>query len=62
MGYFYIAYATAVVLQTISSTSASESKYEDLVHNLTVYSKQLKMPPTLKCRLLLYYENKFQKR
>lgn len=61
-GFFFMAYMTANVLQLVSSTSASESKYEQLVHTLMEFSKKKKLTPMLKFRLLLYYENRFQKK
>lgn len=62
LGFGYTLFMTAVVLQMVSSTSASESKYEELVHNLHEYAIRKKMPHMLRLRLLLYYENRFQKR
>lgn len=62
IGFFFNIYIEANILQLVSSTSASESKYEQLVHTLLQFSKNKKLPQALKLRLLLYYENRFQKK
>lgn len=60
-GIVYFAYITAVVFELLSSASVSESKYEEIMSQLREYMISKKLPTALCHRMLMYYENKFQK-
>lgn len=61
LGYFFLAFSTAYVLQTRNSSAASECKYEELLQSLMIFCQRKKLPYELRERLILYYEYKFQK-
>lgn len=60
-GIFYSAYVIVVILEMVKSSHASETKYEELVNQLAEYMHKKKLPPHIRERLFLYYENRFQK-
>lgn len=62
IGMAYIAYMIALVFEMVSCTRASESKYEDIVHQLNEYMRNKQLPHDLRKRLLLYYKHRFNMR
>lgn len=60
-GLINFAYIAAVIFQILSLTNVSELKYDDIMAQLHSYSIHKKLPSTLRHRLILYFENKFQK-
>lgn len=60
-GVMYFSYMVVVVLEMVSSANASESRYEEIMSQLKEYMASKKLSPTLRRRLMMYYENRFQK-
>lgn len=60
IGFAYMCTVTAYILQLISSAGASASKYEELLFSLSVYFEQKKLPLSLKQRMILYYEHRYE--
>lgn len=61
MGFIYYAYLVVMVFEVTGSANASESKYEEIMYQLKEYMRTKKLPIGLRKRLVLFYENKFQK-
>ncbi|KAL3267090.1 hypothetical protein HHI36_011230 [Cryptolaemus montrouzieri] len=61
-GYIYSNYAMAKVLELFGSVNISESKYEELIYQVSEYVRSKHLSENLRKRLILYYEYKFQKR
>lgn len=62
VGFTYCMYAMAKVLELFGSVNISESKYEELIHQVAEYVRSKNISDTLKKRLITYYEYKFQKK
>lgn len=62
LGHCYLGYVIAVVFEVIGSTRASESKYEEIIHQLNEYMSNKQLPHDLRKRLLLYYKSRFHMR
>lgn len=62
VGFIYCKYAMAKVLELFGSVNISESKYEELIHQVTEYVRSKNISEVMKKRLITYYEYKFQKK
>lgn len=60
-GLFFFSFILSVTLRIVKSANASESKYDELINQLNEYMRNKNFPTLLRSRLLLYYENRFQK-
>lgn len=62
IGMAYIGYMIVVIFEIFSCTHASESKYEEIIHQLNEYMRNKQLPHELRTRLLLHYKNRFHMR
>lgn len=62
LGMGYIAYMIAMIFEIFGCAHASESKYEEIVHQLDEYMRNKQLPHELRKRLVLYYRNRFHMR
>lgn len=60
-GMMYFMYIAALVFQVFNSVNVSENKFQEIMYQLHEYCLSKQLPSTLKHRMLMYYENKFQK-
>lgn len=60
-GVIFFGYVVIVVLEITASSNASETKYEEIMYQLHEYMVTKKLSASLRNRLIIYYENKFQK-
>lgn len=49
-----------MLLQIVDDRKASESKYEQIVNQLSAYARQKQLPGFMKRRLLDYYHYRFK--
>lgn len=62
LGMGYIGYMIAMIFEIFGCARASESKYEDIIHQLDEYMRNKQLPHELRKRLMLYYKNRFHMR
>ncbi|KAK4885929.1 hypothetical protein RN001_002200 [Aquatica leii] len=60
-GHFYKTYIAAVVLQLFMTTTASTIKYREVLNQLDTYCSKNKLSPSIRRRLTLFYEHRFNK-
>lgn len=60
-GITYFSYIVVVIFEILGSTNASESKYEEIVSQMHEYMVTKKLSSHLRKRMIMYYENRFQK-
>lgn len=49
-----------MLLQIVADRKASESKFEQIVNQLSAYARQKQLPAYMKHRLLAYYHYRFR--
>ncbi|KAK5647175.1 hypothetical protein RI129_002067 [Pyrocoelia pectoralis] len=62
VGYFFLAYLPARIFLIVKATYASQSKYEELLHEFVEYGNKKGVPVKMKNRVFEYLEHTYQKR
>ncbi|OXU25307.1 hypothetical protein TSAR_002133 [Trichomalopsis sarcophagae] len=60
LGRLFESYIIIMLLQIVADRKASESKYEQIVNQLSAYARQKQLPAFMKRRLLAYYHYRFR--
>ncbi|XP_031338584.1 potassium/sodium hyperpolarization-activated cyclic nucleotide-gated channel 2-like [Photinus pyralis] len=62
IGFFLVAFITARIFLIVKTSYASETEYEDLLHQFLEYGNRKKMPVKMKNRMIQCLEHNYQKR
>ncbi|XP_058793323.1 potassium/sodium hyperpolarization-activated cyclic nucleotide-gated channel 1-like [Phymastichus coffea] len=60
LGRLFESYITIMLMQIVADRKSSESKYEQIVNQLSAYARQKQLPAYMKQRLWAYYHYRFR--
>ncbi|XP_043274075.1 potassium/sodium hyperpolarization-activated cyclic nucleotide-gated channel 4-like [Venturia canescens] len=60
LGRIFEAYVIGMFLQIRAVSKAAESKYQEIMNQLTAYTRQKQLPPYMKRRLFSYYQHRYR--